>query len=119
MFVNDNKVSVVYNTSMRALSEMYARLPEDCRLEGGGQIFQTKPECPMLICNTSHQYQANGLHRVINHPSQYEYSHWIYYICIPKNFDYGSAATVVHSRYDDPTDPRGITVNFSCASLVF
>ena len=94
-------------------------MSEGYRIEGGGQIFQTKPECPMLICNTSHQYQANGLHRVINHPSQYECSHWIYYICIPKTFDYGSSATVVHSGYDDWTDPRGIMMNFSYASLVF
>ena len=93
MFVNDNKVNVVYNMGMRALSEMYARLPEGRTLQGEGHIFQTKSECPILICNTSHPYQANSLYRAVNHPSQYECNHWIYYICMPKNFDYGSAAS--------------------------
>ena len=37
------------NTGMRALHDMYARLPE-----GRGHTYQAKPECPMLqlICNT-------------------------------------------------------------------
>ena len=74
------------NKGMRAFPDMYARLPEGHRPEGKGHTYQAKPVL-QLICNT---YQADSLYRVINHPSQYECRHWMYYICIP---DCGSAAS--------------------------
>ena len=42
-----------FNTGMRALPDMYARLPEGCRPEGRGHTYQVKPEYPVLqlICN--------------------------------------------------------------------
>ena len=79
---------------MRALPDMYARLPEGCRPEGRGHTYQAKPEYPVLqlICNT---YQADSLYRAINHPS---IATGYNYICIPKIFDYGSAASMFWLR---------------------
>ena len=95
---------------------MYTQLSEGRRPKGRGHTYQAKPECTVLqlICNT---YQADSLHRAINHPSQYACSHWMYYICIPKIFDYGSAASTF--GYDEQTYPRDITENFGYASLMF
>ena len=72
---------------MRALPDMYAREPQ-----AQGHTNQAKPKFPLLqlICNT---YQADSPNSAINHLSQYECSYWMYYICIPKIFDYGSAAS--------------------------
>ena len=103
------------NMGMRALPDMCAQLPEGHRPEGRWHTYQTKPKCPVLqlICNT---YQADSLYRAINHPSQYECSHWIYCICITKIFDYRSAATVVSSVMMNGVYPRDITENFGFAS---
>ena len=55
-----------------------------------------KPVYPVLqlIFNTC---QADSLYRVIDHPSQYECSHWMY-ICIAKIFNYGLAATFGYDK---------------------
>ena len=108
------------NTGMRALPDMYAQLPEGRRPEGRGRTYQAKPECPVLqlICNT---YQADSLYRAINHPSPYECSHWIYYICISNFLIMGQQLVhcgYVHG-YDERTYPRDITNNFGYASLMF
>ena len=80
------------NMGMRALPDNVCPLPLGLRPSGGVRhTYQAKPSFPVLqlICNTS---QADSLYRVMNHPSQYECSHWMYYICVPKKFNYGSAA---------------------------
>ena len=65
------------NTGMRALFDMYAQLP-------GGIHIRKKSECLVLQlrCNTSHLYEADSLHRVINHPNQYKRNHYIIYACL-------------------------------------
>ena len=51
-------------------------------------------------------------------PKQYECSHWMYYICTPKIFDYGSAASTFWLR-SVMINGRDITENFRNASLMF
>ena len=54
--------------------------------------------CTATTNNSCNTFQADSLYRAINHPSQYECSHWIYYKCILKIFDYGSAASTFWLR---------------------
>ena len=98
---------------MRALPDMYALCPQACVLR---HTYQAKPKCSVLqlTCNS---YQADSLYRAINHPSQYECSHWIYYICIHKIFDCGSAASTF--RLCSVMMNGHITENFDYESLMF
>ena len=60
-------------------------IPDCSRAAGQRAYISGKAQMPRVPVNVySNTCQADSLYRVINHPSQHECSHWLYYICISK-----------------------------------
>ena len=97
---------------------MYSQLPKGRRPKG--IHIRQKPKCSVLqlICNTSHPYQADSLkcRKSITQANTSATTGYIIYTCL-KILIIGQQ--LVHSGYDERTNPRDIMENFGYVSLMF
>ena len=72
-----------------------------------------------LLYSTIVLYDMGGTNLINVILSLAECNHWMYYICMPKNFVYGSAASTfwLRFRYNGQINSRDIMENFGYASL--